>query len=69
MEHQRWMRERHAQGYVYGPDREGKHHPDLVGWPDLSENAREKDRQAVREIPAILHEAGFQILRLAPQSA
>jgi hypothetical protein len=69
MEHQRWMRERQAQGYVYGPDREGKRHPDLVDWQDLTENAREKDRQAVREIPAILHEAGFQILRLASQPA
>ena len=63
-EHQRWVHERQAQGYVLGPAREGKQHPDLVDWQDLSENAKEKDRDAVRELPLILGEAGFQILRL-----
>ena len=69
MEHLRWMRERQEQGYVHGPVREGQRHPNLVDWQYLSESAREKDRQAIREIPAILREAGFQILRLAPRSA
>jgi hypothetical protein len=68
MEHKRWMQERQAQGYVYGPKREGRQHPDLVDWEDLSESAREKDRNAVRELPAILRQAGFHILRLPPRS-
>ena len=68
MEHERWMAERRAEGKVYGPVREGNQHPDLVDWQYLSETAREKDRDAVREIPAILQEAGFQILRLAPRA-
>ena len=67
MEHQRWMRERQAEGKVYGPTREGNQHPDLVAWRDLSDSAREKDRAAIRELPAILREAGFQILRLPPR--
>ncbi len=66
MEHQRWVKEREAQGYVYGPTREGNHHPDLVDWKDLSGRAKDKDRDAIRQLPAILQHAGFQILRLRP---
>jgi hypothetical protein len=64
MEHRRWVQERQAQGFVPGPNREARQHPDLVDWHYLSENAREKDRDAIRELPAILQQAGFQILRL-----
>jgi hypothetical protein len=67
MEHQRWVQERQAQGYVYGPKREGKQHPDMVGWQYLSENAREKDRDAIRELPAILRQAGFRIVCRPPR--
>jgi hypothetical protein len=68
MEHRRWVQERHTQGYVHGPDREGMQHPDLVDWQYLSESAREKDRDAIRELPLILRQAGFHILRLPPRS-
>jgi hypothetical protein len=64
MEHVRWMQERTAAGKVYGPRREGNQHPDLVDWQYLSETARDKDRDAIRELPAILGEAGFQIIRV-----
>jgi hypothetical protein len=66
MEHERWFQERREAGYEYGPDRDGRHHPDLVDWERLSEHARDMDRAAVRQIPAILRQAGFQILRLPP---
>jgi len=66
MEHERWVRERLARGYAYGPDRDDRHHPDLVAWEHLSDRARDMDREAVRQIPAILGQAGFQILRLPP---
>jgi len=66
MEHRRWVHERKGQGIVYGPVREGNKHPDLVDWQYLSESARDKDRDAIRPIPAILGQAGFQILRLLP---
>jgi hypothetical protein len=69
MEHRRWVQERLGEGYVQGPNREGKQHPDLVDWQYLSEHAREKDRDAVCDLPAILRQAGFQILRLPPRSA
>jgi hypothetical protein len=67
-EHARWVQERQARGYVYGPERTGNQHPDLADWEHLSAGAREKDRDAIRELPAILHEAGFQILRLPARS-
>jgi voltage-gated potassium channel Kch len=69
MEHRRWAQERQAEGYVQGPNREGKQHLDLVDWQYLSDNAREKDRDAIREVPAVLRDAGFQILRLPPRPA
>jgi hypothetical protein len=68
-EHERWMQERQVQGYVPGPDRAARQHPDLVPWVDLSESARDKDRNAIREIPSILQEAGFQIIRVPPPAA
>jgi len=67
MEHDRWVGERQSQGYVYGPTREGRHHPDLMDWKSLSGRAKEKDRDAVRQLPAILERAGFQIIRLPPR--
>jgi voltage-gated potassium channel Kch len=66
MEHERWGLERQSAGYQYGPDRDAPHHPDLVGWNQLSERTRDIDRDAVRRIPAMLEQAGFQILRLRP---
>ncbi len=66
MERRRWVDERKGRGFVYGPVREGNQHPDLVDWQYLSESAQNKDRDAIRELPVILWQAGFQILRLPP---
>jgi uncharacterized membrane protein len=63
LEHERWMAERLAQGYAYGPVREGRFHPDLVSWEELSDEARAKDVEVVRNIPAMLASEGFQVLR------
>jgi voltage-gated potassium channel Kch len=64
LEHESWMQKRREQGYLWGPSRQGRQTHDMVDWSYLSEAAREKDRDAVRGMPATLHEAGFQILRL-----
>jgi hypothetical protein len=66
MEHERWVRDRISQGWKFGEVRDPAHkiHPDLRDWSYLSDGAREKDRDAIRELPAILRDAGFQILRL-----
>jgi uncharacterized membrane protein len=69
MEHERWMQERADRGYVYGPVREGRFHPDLVPWEDLTPEAREKDVQAVRNIPTMLAAVGFEVLRVAEPGA
>lgn len=65
MEHDRWMRERTARGWAYGEQRDNarKLHPDLRDWSYLSEDARDKDRNAIRTLPDTLREAGFQIVR------
>jgi hypothetical protein len=66
MEHDRWMRERQATGWKYGETRDNnrKLHPDLRDWSYLSEDAKEKDRNAILTLPETLYKAGFQILRL-----
>jgi len=63
MEHERWCAERRGQGYRWGAERDDrrKRHPDLVGWDELSEDAREKDRVMIRDLPAFLAKAGFQV--------
>lgn len=65
-EHERWMKERRAQGWTYGPERDNdrKVHPAMVPWDDLDEEDKDKDRNAIRATPAILRDAGFQIVRL-----
>jgi hypothetical protein len=69
MEHERWCKDRTADGWVYAPVKlvEKKEHPDLVSWEKLSEEVRDKDREAVRLIPVVLATyAGFAIVRRAP---
>jgi voltage-gated potassium channel Kch len=69
-EHERWMRERIAQGWRHGGKRNNRRkiHPDLVDWTALPESERQKDRDAVLAIPGILRDAGYQILRLPADS-
>jgi len=66
MEHERFLRERLLDGWSWGKvrDHQKKTNPTLVDWEDLSENERDKDRQAVRGMPEILKNAGFEIYRL-----
>jgi len=70
MEHDRWMRERAAGGWKYGERRDPDHklHPDLRDWAYLSEEAKKKDRNSIVDIPARLHDAGYQVLRLPKKS-
>lgn len=66
LEHERWMQEKLDSGFSYGPTRDPqrKTHPCLVDWPDLSEAARQDDRDAVQGIPQFMSEAGFEVYRL-----
>ena len=65
-EHERWWAQKRAAGYVFGPVRSDveKTHPCMVPWEQLSEAEREKDREAVRDIPERMAAAGFETYRL-----
>jgi len=65
VEHVRWMAERVAKGWRHGQirDNERKFHPDLVDWRYLSNESQERDRAAVRAIPAYLTAAGLTMVR------
>lgn len=67
-EHERWTAERRRRGWVYGPCRDNakKVHPGLLPWAELTEELRDKDRQAVLGLPAILADAGLVVVRLGP---
>jgi hypothetical protein len=65
-EHERWMAEKIAAGWTYGPERDDvrRLHPDLRPWADLSEPDREKDRAVIRAIPVILADFGLHVVPL-----
>jgi hypothetical protein len=65
MEHDRWWRQREADGWTFAPqkDIERKKSPYLVPWEELSEEIREYDRDTVRGLPALLSGTGFRIVR------
>lgn len=67
MEHERWCSWMLAQGWTYGAERDRKrlHHEALLSWshPDFSEEQRDKDRDAVLGIPALLASAGYRVFR------
>jgi uncharacterized membrane protein len=65
LEHERWMGERTAQGFEFGPVRGDRTRPDLVPWERLSDESRARNMQAVRRIPGMLAHVGFQVLRVA----
>lgn len=68
LEHERWDRDLQNEGWkpTTGPkDSEHKRHPLLdVPWEKLSEADRDKDRDAMRALPAMLAAAGFAVYRV-----
>jgi hypothetical protein len=67
MEHDRWMTDKIKAGWSYAPpprNDEEKTHPCLVPWEELPEAEKDKDRQAVRQIPGLLARMGFEISKL-----
>ncbi len=66
MEHDRWMKEKMAAGWTYGPERNNalKIHPLLVPYHHLDEKAREMDRDPVRMIPEWLGRVGFGVVKV-----
>lgn len=66
MEHKRWVIEREKEGWIYGIERdlEKKISPYLVPWYILDKDAKNWDRNAVRQIPELLEKAGFEVYPL-----
>lgn len=65
MAHARWMAARMLKGWRYGAVRDNKQmlHPSLVPYDELSEPEKEKDRDQIRSIPAILALLGEAVYR------
>ncbi|MEW6386502.1 MAG: RyR domain-containing protein [Thermodesulfobacteriota bacterium] len=67
MEHDRWLKDKMTAGWSYAPpprNDEKKTHPCLVPWEQLPEEEKDKDCQAVRQIPVLLSEMGFEIYKM-----
>ena len=65
LEHRRWIAERTKAGWTYGSERnvDAKTSPYLVPWEELPDRAKEWNRSAVRNIPALLAGENLAIAR------
>ena len=65
MEHARWNVERFLDGWQWDKKRDitKKTSPYLVGWSELPEDIRERDKEAVRAIPELLAAVGMEVYR------
>lgn len=67
LEHARFVAERQAAGWRYhaGPkDAKAKVSPDLVDWAKLPKAERDKNCATVADLPSVLAQAGFQIIKV-----
>jgi hypothetical protein len=64
-EHERWTAQRRRDGWTYGPQRDDarKINDALKPYDELDEPTRDKDRDAVAQIPVTLAAAGYAIRR------
>jgi RyR domain-containing protein len=65
-EHDGWKAQREKNGWRFGEvrDDERKLHPLMVAYGNLPKEEQEKDRRSVRNYPAQVREAGFEIVWL-----
>jgi voltage-gated potassium channel Kch len=70
-EHLRWCESKVKAGWRYAAQRDEVNllHPDLIDWEDLSELEREKNHDAVRQLPELLADVGFRIVRVRERPA
>jgi serine phosphatase RsbU (regulator of sigma subunit) len=68
VEHIRWSWDKRLNGWIYGniKDIKNKIHPGLVPYRELSESEKEKDRELVRLIPALLQDIGYEAYPVNP---
>ena len=62
VEHLRWCRDKIMNGWVYGEKQNSrkKTHPSIIPYEDLVESEKEKDRELVRLIPALLKDIDYE---------
>lgn len=62
-EHERWCKDRIADGWVYGEkrDNEKKIHPSLVPWEQLSEEDKQKDVDVILKIITLFDRIGLEL--------
>lgn len=64
LEHQRWMRDKLANGWSQGKlDPQLRHHPDMVPYEQLDESVKDYIRVSMRSIPGYLKEIGYELYR------
>ena len=68
VEHIRWCWEKRLNGWRYGEKRDNnkKIHPGLIEYDELDESEKDKDRDLVKLIPALLKDIGFEAYPVAP---
>ena len=68
LEHIRWSWDKRLNGWIYGSikDNTNKIHSDLLPYEDLSEFEKEKDREFVRLIPALLQDIKYEVYPINP---
>ncbi|GAA1753287.1 NAD-binding protein [Luedemannella helvata] len=66
LEQQRWKQAKERDGWRYGPTRDDalRRSPYLLDWAEMPEEDRRKNRDAIRDLPDILADGGFEIVRL-----
>lgn len=67
LEHERWLRTLLEAGWQFGSEtnKAQKIHRALVPWAELSAEDKDKDRDLVRGIPAILSRAGYAVQKMS----
>ena len=62
IEHERWMRDKKADGWRLGKyDRELKLTPQLVPYDELDDDTKELIRKSLRSLPSYLKEIGYEL--------
>ncbi|MBF0103073.1 MAG: hypothetical protein HQK77_19415 [Desulfobacterales bacterium] len=66
VEHLRWNAFHYLNGWKYATERDNnkKFHNCLTEWDNLSEKDKQKDRDTLINIPQILEEGGYQLVKI-----
>ena len=67
LEHNRWMENKLRAGITHGPERTAQAHPDMLGWDELDEGVKDKDRAFIRGCRIYWRRRTWRIVRQAGQ--